>query len=319
MSRTVDLIDFNGSLGIQEFEGAIAPHNPLDSGMRMIAFSYLGVTFVPLETHVHALCLYNQLAHAGVEVQLIWPENDTMSYASRMGFFGVLDPRVVVHPSRPHKAHAESYRAANPALLELTPIVRTDHTGADLIVRAIYDSIVENLAQLPDADHIAGHVSTVATELVQNIFDWSETPIPGVIGIQRYEASGRVALTIADSGVGITTSIRNHNPARAGSLSDLQIILKALQEGLSSRSDPGGGAGLTLCAEIAGRYEGRLLVRTNRTWSKLIVKAKRSGRNWNINEVGGARIDGTILTFDLLLDRLGARKTKRLDKSRPGA
>jgi hypothetical protein len=310
MPRTIDLIDFRGALGIQEFEEAIAPHNPLDSGMRTIAFSYLDVTFVPLETHVHALCLYNQLAHAGVEVRLIWPENDTISYASRMGFFGVLDPRVVVSPSRPHEAHAQFYRSANPALLELTPITCTDHEEADLIVRVIYESILENLAQLPDAGHVAGHVCTVATELVQNIFDWSETPIPGVIGIQRYGASGRVALTIADSGVGITTSIRRNKPARARGLSDLQIILKALQEGLSSRSDPGGGAGLTLCAEIAGRYEGRLLVRTNRTWSKLIVRARRSGRNWNINEVGGARIDGTILTFDLLLDRLAARSNK---------
>ena len=310
MARSLDLVEFAGALGIQEFEEAISGHDPLDSGMRRIAFDYLDVTFIPLETHVHALCLYNQLAQAGIEVELIWPQNDTISYASRMGFFEILDARVVVTPSRPSRAHAQFYRSANPALLELTPILRADHEGAALIVRAVYESVLENLARLPDADHVAGHVCTVATELVQNILDWSETPLPGIIGIQRYSASGRVALTIADSGVGITESIRKNSPSRTSALSDLQIILKALQEGLSSRKDPGGGVGLTLCAEIAARYEGRLLVRTNRTWSKLIVKAKRSGQNWNIYKTDGARIAGTILTFDLLLDRLAGPATE---------
>lgn len=319
MARSIDLVDFPKALGVQEFEETIARHAPLDSGLRAIAFSYLDAGFVPLDAHIHSLCLYNQLAQAGVQVTLIWrPQDATFSYAARMGFFDVLDSRVVVEPARPSSDLTPSRWSGNPGLLEITPICGTDAARVDRIVRLVSGRVLSNLGQLADADHIAGHFATMTAELVQNIFEWSGTPLPGLIGIQRYEGSARVALTIADSGVGIAGSIREHNPDRTRDISDLDIILRAFQEGFSSRADPGGGAGLTSCAAIAERYEGRLLVRTNRTWAKLIVKDKRSGQKWKIHRTDSARIDGTILTFDLLLDRLAARPTKeRLDRMGP--
>jgi hypothetical protein len=298
-------VTFPSTLGIQEFEDAIAGPDPLGSAVKSVTFSYESVTFIPMEAHVHALCLYNQLARAGVRVRLLWPEHDTLSYADRMGFFQLLDDEVAVRPRRPRGLLARVHRSRNPTLLELTAIVPADRASADRTLQLVYDRVRANVRTSSEADHVAGHVGTVATELVNNIFDWSETPLSGIIGIQRYGGKNpRVTLAIADSGVGITESLRKNNPQGTAGVGDQDLILKAFREGLSSRKEPGGGAGLTRCAAIATQYKGRLCVRTNRTWSKLIVRAESNGLNWNVFNPRGAMVAGTSLTFDLLVDRV---------------
>jgi hypothetical protein len=299
-------VRFPSRLDVQEFETAIAATGPLDSRAHAFQFDYTDVSFAPLSSHVHALSLYNQLVQQGATVELVWPDGSTISYAERMGFFQVLDPRVEVSPTRPAGGLAEIFRASNPTLLELTQIHPGDRAKADQILRLVYDRVASNLAGCQDSETVAGRVATVATEVVENIFQWSDTKLPGIIGLQRYPKGGQFGLTIGDSGMGITASLRANQPRLVEGLADHEIILRAFRDGLSSRSEAGGGAGLTRCAQIAAQYKGRLLVRTNRTWSKLIVKAKRGGANWNISETNAARIDGTIITFELLLDRLGA-------------
>jgi len=299
-SNKKDRLVFEGKLGVEPFEDFIAQIDPLHSTNKSILFDYRAVTFASIDVHVHALLLFNHLAERGRSVLLEWPYGETRSYAERMGFFAALDPRVDVYPACDRSDVSRLY--SNQALLELTPIVPNDHDSMQRCVELIRLRAARSLG----SRRVTNEFITVAQEVLTNIEDWSETPIPSLVSIQRY--STRIAICIGDGGVGILGSLRKHRPSVRG-VPDNELLRRVFNEGLSSRTDPGGGgAGLRRCVDIAARYEGRLMIRTNRIWSKLIVRAKQGGETWNVWKDRRALIPGTVLTFEFLEERLRASR-----------
>jgi hypothetical protein len=271
-------------------------------------FDLRPVTFAPIETLVSLLCLVNRLAEDGASVTLLWSQaHAPFAYAERMGFFDVLHEAVDVSPERPKRGSStfHLHRDRNPLLLELTPLPlhRTD-LGDDAL-RRLTARLEENLSRRANAE-VANRIWTCASETVGNIYEHSESPVPGLLAVQRYssaERGDRLQLVIADAGLGLATTIRTGNPSGAGTKSDVDIILAAFREGLSSKLERGRGCGLTQCAQLAARYGGNLRVRTGGVWAKLVTKSKK-GWTVGIYDDEAAFVAGTQLVFDFYLDRV---------------
>lgn len=86
-------------------------------------------------------------------------------------------------------------------------------------------------------------------ELINNVFDHSESPIGCYISAQAYPRMDWLILSILDFGIGIKRSLQPHYPELS---SDVDAIRKALEEGVSSKKHERRprGVGLTVIKDF---------------------------------------------------------------------
>src|SRR5262249_34215374 len=149
------------------------------------------------------------------------PNRSSYRYAERIGFFDVLDERVDVLPLRPASGSSmfEYYRDNNRSLLELSVLDCSDPRSADSALSRLHERLSENLAGSPKANDAVGRIWTCASETIGNIYEHSETVVPGIVTAQRYESQqrgARLQLVIGDAGLGLPRTIRSGNPGGAG-------------------------------------------------------------------------------------------------------
>lgn len=298
-------------VGADEFEKAVSAfRGQLPAGVA-VEFDHRATAFAPLDVLVLKIYLYNELVRLGNRVTLHWSSDQpTFGYADRMGFFSLLDDRVVVAPERPSVDSSlyEAHHHSNPMLVELTPIVPGDRDAATAALELLRVRLDENLVGVRDAGAIVDNIWTFAAESIGNIDEHSQTPVPGVIGVQRYVSrtrGTRVHLVISDGGLGIPATIRAGNPVAAGDRTDVEIVLAAFKDGLSRRLARGRGCGLTTCARIAMLHQANLRVRVGSTWARLITRSARTGVALGFFEDNATPISGTHISMDFYLDRLG--------------
>jgi hypothetical protein len=304
---------FPATLDTTAFEDAITPLRGLPAGAHVI-FDYSAVTFAAIDIHVSALFLFNELARRRQRVTLHWgtTSSDVFKYVDRMGFFGLLDPSIRVEPSRPRPGGSlyERHRNHNAMLLEISEIDIRDHDkGAEALI-SLRESLETNLASFPAKRRqaIVNDIWTFSAEVIENIYNHSESPVGGVVAAQRYksdERGPRLRLVIADGGLGIPSTIRSGRPTSTQGMTDAPIILAAFREGLSRSSvELGRGCGLRCCASIAMRHHANLRIRAGSSWAFLVTKSKKKGVTLGIYSDEAAPIAGTQITFDFYLDRM---------------
>lgn len=299
------------TVGADEFENCLSVAKLRVDLRGHFVFDLSLVQFAPLETLVTLLCIMNRLASEGSEVVMYWSDEQvSFGYAERMGFFELLHENIAVVPSRPehHSTSFHTHKNRNPLLLEMTQLPVDDLKAADRALERLVERLEENLSGLADVEEVANRIWTCASETVSNIHEHSESPVPGIIAVQRYssrQGNGRLQLVIADAGLGLTATIRRGNPGAVGSRPDSKIILAAFRDGLSSRLEPGRGCGLTRCANLAAMFSGNLRVRTGATWAKLVTKSKK-GWTVGIYDDEAVALPGTHVVFDFYLDRVVA-------------
>ncbi len=304
----------SGALAHDAFERSVLAIKATNSSAPIV-FDYSGVSFVPLDVQICSLLLYNGLVRQRRKVELRWPNasNQVFKYAERMGFFRLLDARVSVHPHRPLRGNSlyDRHRGGNTLLLEMCAIEINKRSTGDNTLKKLQTRLASNLRTL-DAGHRESIVSalwTFSAEVIGNIYEHSETPVPGIVAAQRYDGTRgpRLHVVFADSGLGIANTIRVGQPIRSKGKTDVDIILEAFRDGLSrNRLEVGRGCGLTRCASIAMEHQANLRVRTNTSWVKLITKSAKTGLTIGILEGNAAPIDGTQISFDFYVDRMGA-------------
>lgn len=307
-------IRFPAKVGPEEFDTALGGYDPHSGKKRGFVFNLEDVQFISLDAIATSLCLFNQLVHQGKNVALDWSASaPSFGYCERMGYFEALDKTVEVRPERPASGLSsyEIYRDENPALLEISEVPVGDRKATKALVRRLTERLETNLDVGGNSRTVIDHVWTVVTELLSNIHEHSRTGIPGIMAIQPYNPPGRgkkLTLAIADSGVGMVTTIKESGSPRIEGLEDHEIILKAFREGLSRRepTTPGSGCGLTRCAEIAWKYEGNLTVRTMNIWTKLVTRSARTGISVGLYSNSQPVVRGTQIYFEFYLDRLRA-------------
>ncbi len=96
-----------------------------------------------------------------------------------------------------------------------------------------------------DAEH-SEPIKYVISELVRNVFEHSESPHGAIVCAQFYKKSNRIAIGVADAGIGIKESISvSHNPEN-----DLEAIRLALTPGVTGTTSRSGGTELNAGAGL---------------------------------------------------------------------
>jgi hypothetical protein len=115
----------------------------------------------------------------------------------------------------------------------------------------------------PDASELEGAAWTVFAELIDNVFEHSETRLDGYAALQVYPAGNKLIVAVSDSGLGIMRTLRpslqNAYPRLVG-LSDTELLVEVFRQGLS-RHGADRGCGLKGSAAKAMKFQAELDVR----------------------------------------------------------
>lgn len=163
------------------------------------------------------------------------PGHRSIAYLIRMKLFDVLG----MEPGRQITEHEASGR-----FIPLTQI----QSSHDL--KAAITDLVPLLHAPP---HVADPIRYVFSEMARNVLEHSGSPVGAFVCAQYYRKSNRIAIGIADAGIGIRASMaRSHNVA-----TDKDAIRLALQPGVTGTTSRLGGtefnagAGLFFTKSIA--------------------------------------------------------------------
>lgn len=228
------------------------------------------------------LSLVNQLAYSGRKVVLRFEEGYTgvMGYLHRLSFFELLHPAVQTIPTRP-TASTLAMWGNNPNVVEfkrIHPQSREKATPTHLA-----DAIEAACSGRADCKRLGHAAFTVFGELIDNIYEHSETRVDGYAALQVYRGGDSVLVAVSDSGRGLLETLRPSlfDPYVAG-MSNTDLIMRMLNDGLSrlKKEHPERGAGLCRCAAQALKYRAELALRLS-TSSLRIVPDKRTARNYD--------------------------------------
>lgn len=294
-----------GWVSTEGFERCLSSGLPHEGSDAEVAFFFPSGCKVPIHIALMMLSLFNQLSYLGRRVILEFEYvDDLYGYLDRMAFFERLAAEVEVKPGRPEISNAFLYGGTNENLVEIHQVPLGGEEAATDLPLLLQRSLMQNLAGDPNAATIGGHVGTVLTELLGNIYQHSETPIPGLVALQRYRNASppKATLAISDSGHGLTATLRRDRPKKFTKKTDMDVILTVFQEG-ASRYGPemGRGGGLKRCAEIAIKYKATLLTRVPSTQLTLCPAGSGYERNTAVCITDCALLWGTHISLEFLL------------------
>jgi len=252
---------------------------------------------------IRLLSLCNQLALTSRRVKVNFKEGEpgTMGYLNRMGFFDHLSHLVQVIPSRPKYSAAESFRGANPGVVEIARINK-DFRDTSLPTR-LSKAVKDSCTGRSDVGEVTGAVWTIFAELIDNLFSHSQTPVDGYAALQVYKGGNRVTLAVSDSGLGIMATLRpalHAESPRFADLTDLQVLIEVFREGLS-RHGADRGCGLRGSAVKAMKYRANLDVRLPN--QRVLLTPARGAYSPNVAHCydGIPLMWGTHIALDLML------------------
>ncbi|MBV8272597.1 MAG: ATP-binding protein [Cupriavidus sp.] len=251
-------------LSTSQFEAALtAVESPLESALPNVVFKLAPDTRILLEVTARLLALCNQLVDAGKSVTIDFREcRATSAYLNRVGFYDLLDPRVIILPLRPAASTARALLGGNSAIVEVAKI-DLQHRDNE-IPRRLYRSLAEHLpAKTP--------LHTILGELFDNIHEHSSSPIPGFVALQCYKSGNdpHISAVFSDNGSGIVGTLMPtldasvvERLAATGKREEIALIEAVFSgEQLSRMPDEGRGLGLKLTGSFAQKFNGSIIVR----------------------------------------------------------
>lgn len=285
--------------------------SPLESDCSSIHFIVPEGCKILLEAAARLLALSNQSVLLGKSVAIDFNDcQDTLSYFNRIGFFELLDNKVDIRPNRPIFSSATIYRGNSEAVYEFGEVNPDDLDEG--IPQRLKNSFVRYAG-----DQYSQPVFTVLSELFGNVWDHSDSPIPGYIALQRYKGYGgrrgvrpHIQTIVSDSGKGITGTLKPVLEERYPALykkfdfndpkSAPLLVKEVFEKGrISSSSDEGRGLGLKRSGDVAASYDAKISVREEKFELKLVYK---SGKLDEFQyEIDLPKILGTHICFDFFL------------------
>jgi anti-sigma regulatory factor (Ser/Thr protein kinase) len=183
----------------------------------------------------------------------------TLNYLIRMGLFNFLQ----IDSGKEIKEHEESGR-----FIPLTQI-----TNNDELKKAIVDLVP--LLHAPPA--VADPIKYVFSEMVRNALEHSGSGVGAVVCAQYYSESKRIAIGIADAGIGVLDSIRRSHKVTT----PRGAIELALQPGITGTTSRIGGnefnagAGLFFTKSIATLSRNRFFIYSGDAMFRLMKTRQR--------------------------------------------
>lgn len=238
----------------------------LDSNFSSIKFVVPRVDGILLEASARLLALCNQLAYAGKKIALDFTRCETtLTYLDRIGVFNQLDQRIKVLPDRPKNSRSVTYNGKSAALVEfgsIDPLKKNKELAIKLT-----ETFVN---QTGEAYKTVAY--TIFAELIGNVGEHSQTPIPGFAALQIYKPKRKhIQTVVSDNGVGIAKtlrpSLRTHYPSlyrqyqQENIESDIALVIEAISQGEISRFGAGRGLGFKSTRKQAMKFDAKLSVR----------------------------------------------------------
>jgi anti-sigma regulatory factor (Ser/Thr protein kinase) len=250
-------IHLPNSAHLQNIQGFIRKYDPTEPNL-------LNISGHPNYIHVHPFALVmaacaGEAAHArGATIQGRIPEVASIPYLVRMGLYRHLhipEPRQI-------EAHEEAGR--------FVPITQIQ-TSQDLT------NTITNLIPLLHASQaVADPIRYVVSELGRNVLEHSQSPVGGFVCAQYFKETNRIAIGMADAGIGIFSAMRRfHEPN-----SEVRAMQMALTPGISGATsriggnETNAGAGLFFIRSIAKTSGNFFFIYSGNTSYKLLRKQK---------------------------------------------
>jgi hypothetical protein len=224
---------------------------------------------------------------------------DVHAYLARANFYADLPPNVQL--SRPPPVLRRRNRRLT--LLELIRVVSTED------VEGLMDLVYEVAKGQFGIGPVATACTTAIGAAIENVVEHADSPIGALVSAQRYRRFRRrrannstlqvpktgLELAVVDLGQGIPTTLSRH-PNHRG-LSDLEALERSLEDGVSSTSDPGRGAGLAELVGAVGRTGHSTLELGSGRASLTLEWA--NGNHYRQRAVPGYTIRGTWISLRL--------------------
>jgi anti-sigma regulatory factor (Ser/Thr protein kinase) len=202
------------------------------------------------------------LKNQGINIKLILPKTEVLSYMLRLDFFKFTHSIFGEEglPSTKIPRYIES-----DVLLEITPVKKSlDIHDIIAKVRKRAKSILQK--HLNYDEEAIDNFIVALSEVCQNIPEHSQST--GLVAIQKYFYERRlkknaVKIAVMDLGIGMKESLnRKLAYVLKEKWSDEIAIQKALFEGVSRYDDPGRGHGLTKVRQLVERWKGKITIRS---------------------------------------------------------
>jgi hypothetical protein len=307
----LDLVAPSSWIGGDDFEDSLtAAGCLLSSHANRCVIRFPKNCRVLLIAGARVIALANQAASRGKSIELDFCKcPSTKHYLDRLGFFDHLNSGVLVLPERPTESKAKQYRGNSENLVEIASI------NLDKFDYSLPKNLTKRFASHAGDDYYHS-AFTIFAELVGNVQEHSETPLPGFVALQLYKGKRRhIQTVISDSGLGIATTLKRNLKKYYPKLfekldmasidADIHLVSCALTKGGLSQfgSNPdeaARGLGLKRTQSQAARYDAVVVVRQPNFELKIVYK---NGELAKITEKKGlSRIDGTQVCFDFYLD-----------------
>ena len=277
--------------------------SPLDLKCTSVVFIVPEECKILLNAAARFLALCNQLIHKGKAVTIDFSYfPSTLNYFNRIGFLDHLDDKVRVLPGRPPVSKATIYKGNSAAVVEfgrVSPRRMNKELVGQLTDRFIGQSSVRyRMAAF-----------TVFSELIGNIREHSQTPLPGFAALQKYGGQrNHVQTVVSDSGLGIVKtlepSLKEHYPdlykLRENEDFHEELVTAVLTRGGISRFGSGRGLGFESSRKQVVKFEAELSVRQENFSLKFLCE--RGKTNLIEKQTDLATIRGTHICFDFFVD-----------------
>lgn len=155
--------------------------------------------------------------------------------------------------------------AVNAGALEL----RQFHTLDAVYTERVAQMLLHGVPGMTEAQSYP--IQLCLNELLQNVFEWAESPIGCFVLARWYKKTRSVRLAVVDRGIGIPAALRRekvHDLHRADDAAAIEAAVTTPQ--LTSRRNRIGGLGLKTIREVVCGRDGRLTIvslRAKVTWS----------------------------------------------------
>ena len=277
--------------------------SPLDLKCTSVVFVVPEECKILLNAAARFLALCNQLVHKGKAVTIDFSDFlSTLDYFNRIGFLDHLDDKVRVLPERPLVSKATIYKGNSTAVVEFGRV--SPRKPDEELVKQLTDRFI---GQSNTRYRLAAF--TVFSELIGNVCEHSETPLPGFAALQKYGGQRKhVQTVVSDSGLGIVKtlepSLKEHYPnlyrLRDDEDFDEKLVTAVLTRGGISRFGSGRGLGFKSSREQVVKFEAELSVRQENFSLKFLCK---KGKITLIDkQTDLTTIRGTHVCFDFLVD-----------------
>ena len=261
--------------------------------------------YIMVDAGVRLLSYLNVLIHIGKAVTLEFEkgEDGTMGYLDRIAFFECLNSCVSVLPARPLLSRSQLFRGTNNLLVEFAKI--RAGTRVDELPRRLLNSLLNKVEDVKIKRLLERPVFTMISELIENIYEHSNTKLDGFAVSQYYGGKrNEVFIAVSDSGEGPMERLRPALPEFYPDLvdaSESELLVAMFTQGVSRLGNKK-GSGLKSAGYHALKFNSSLDVRIPTTYVELRPATDGRYKAKGYVSSGLPVVWGTHISFNFKLD-----------------